>query len=118
MASVSTLNAPPDYRVRMPALDSSSSNHEPLQTCIISAQVLLSLIFRAASENIYSSELNFERKALSARQLDEELATWKLSLPQWLNPDVLSFREPEWINKQKLTLQLRKTRLSAAKAFR
>jgi hypothetical protein len=75
---------------------------------MISAQVSLSAIFLAASANIYS-EPKFEQKSLSARQLDEELTVWKSRLPQWLNPDVLSFKEPEWISKQKLALQIRKT---------
>jgi hypothetical protein len=75
---------------------------------MISAQVSLSAIFLAASANIYSSESNFEQKSLSAQQLDEELTVWKSRLPQWLNPDVLSFTEPEWISKQKLALQIRK----------
>ena len=75
---------------------------------MISAQVSLSAIFLAASANIYSSESNFEQKSLSAQHLDKELTVWKSRLPQWLNPDVLSFTEPEWISKQKLALQIRK----------
>ena len=75
---------------------------------MISAQVSLSAIFLAALANIYSSESNFEQKSPSARQLDEELTVWKSRLPQWLNPDILSFTKPEWISKQKLALQIRK----------
>ena len=90
----------------------NSSSCEPSQTSIIPAQVSLSAIHRSASRNIYSSEANCEQLPQSARQLDEELTVWKATLPRWLNPDVVSFKEPEWVGKQKLALQIGKIRLS------
>jgi hypothetical protein len=90
----------------------NSSSCEPSQTSIIPAQVSLSAIHRSASRNIYSSEVNYEQISQSARQLDEELTVWKATLPRWLNPDVVSFKEPEWMSKQKLALQIGKIRLS------
>jgi hypothetical protein len=86
-----------------------SSNYEPSPTSIIAAQVSLSAILRSASAKLYFPGETSQQKFQSARQLDQELIAWKSKLPPWLNPDIISFKEPEWTNKQKLALKIRKS---------
>ncbi|KAE9365851.1 hypothetical protein N431DRAFT_562552 [Stipitochalara longipes BDJ] len=107
-----TLGAPSDYCLPIPSSNVFSSttqlqSNEPSPTFIIFAQVSLSAIHRSASLKIYSMEASYEQKSQSAQQLERELTTWKSKLPQWLNPDVVTFKEPEWMSKQKLELEIR-----------
>lgn len=43
----------------------------------------------------------------TANELDDALQQWKRDLPPILNLDTSSLRDPEWLTKQKIVLNLR-----------
>jgi hypothetical protein len=65
-------------------------------------------LLRRISKEIYhdSKGLNTFQKSTIAIELDALLKRWRSQLPEWLNLDSVSFREPEWASKQKVVLQL------------
>lgn len=52
--------------------------------------------------------LDLEPKSEIAMKIDRNLQAWKANLPQWLNPNHVSLKEPEWMSKQRLALNIRK----------
>jgi hypothetical protein len=84
------------------------SNAEDSQAFIVSHQVKLSSIIHDASSRLYSQNANIdlEHKSKTAMKLDDELERWKSSLPHWLDPEIVSFKEPERTTKQKLALEI------------
>lgn len=79
---------------------------------MVSEMVHLAAILRRISKQIYhdSKGLDECQKSLVASELDALLDKWKMQLPEWLSFDTASIREPEWATKQKLVLQLSRSR--------
>jgi hypothetical protein len=107
-----TLTTPvePDYGQSQPKTQLWNSSLNDLQTSIISAQLGICDILRAASMDLYHSQrhLTLREKSDIALNLDQKLGQWKANLPNQLNPDTISFKESEFASRQKLSLQMRK----------
>jgi hypothetical protein len=107
-----TLTTPvePDYGQSQPKTQLWNSSPNDLQTSIISAQLGVCDILRAASMDLYHSQrhLTLQEKSDLALSLDQKLEQWKANLPSRLNPDTISFKESEFASRQKLALQMRK----------
>lgn len=76
---------------------------------MINEMVKFAVLLRRISKEIYhnSKGLTTLQKSNVAIELDILLDDWKSKLPEWLNLDVVTFREAEWAAKQKLVLRLR-----------
>lgn len=76
---------------------------------MINEMAHFAVLLRRISKEIYhnSKDLTMPQKSDVAMQLDALLDEWMSRLPQWLDFNVVSFREAEWAAKQKLVLQLR-----------
>jgi len=81
---------------------------EEQDVAMINEMVKFAAILRQVSKEIYhdSKGLSLLEKSAKALELDSSLESWRRDLPEWLNLDTVSFREPEWASKQKLVLQL------------
>jgi len=81
---------------------------EERDVAMINEMVKFAAILRRISKEIYhdSKGLSLLEKSARALELDSSLESWRGDLPEWLNLDTVSFREPEWASKQKLVLQL------------
>lgn len=88
---------------------SSKPDRERSETSILSAQVALSTIFHTAAKKLYSqsSTAGLERQLQIALTLERDLETLISNLPEWLNPDIVSFKETKWMSKQRLALEIR-----------
>jgi len=77
---------------------------------VVAQQVALSSIIRDASTVLYhsSEQSAVEQISEDAARLDNELESWRRRLPDLLDFDHVSLKEPEWASKQKLSLQIRK----------
>lgn len=77
---------------------------------MINEMVHFGFLLRRISKEIYhdSKGLTALQKSTIALELDELLQQWRSNLPDWLNLNSVSFREPEWASKQKLVLKLSK----------
>ncbi|KKO96605.1 hypothetical protein THAR02_11289 [Trichoderma harzianum] len=66
-----------------------------------------------------SKGLTLLQKSTVAKELDTLLDDWKTRLPEYLDFSQVSFREAEWVAKQKLVLQLRylKARIALHRLF-
>jgi hypothetical protein len=106
-----TTPSEPDHGQSQPKTQLWNSSPEEFQTPIISAQLGICDILRAASTDLYHSQRNFtlQEKSDLALKLDQKLEQWKANLPNWLDPDNISFKESEFASRQKLALQMRKT---------
>lgn len=71
--------------------------------------VSFSKILQVASEELYhpSPEKSLLQMSGTANELDDALQQWKRDLPPILNLDTSSLRDPEWLTKQKIVLNLR-----------
>jgi hypothetical protein len=105
-----TTPAESDHGQSQPKTQLWNSSLDDLQTSIISAQLGICDILRAASTDLYHSQqhLTLQEKSDLALKLDQKLEQWKANLPNWLNPDTISFKDSEFASRQKLALQMRK----------
>lgn len=85
-----------------------ASEIEEQNVAMINEMVYFGFLLRRISKEIYhdSKGLNMSQKSGVAIELDALLKRWRDQLPEWLNLDSVSFREPEWASKQKVVLQL------------
>ncbi|OGM47502.1 hypothetical protein ABOM_002564 [Aspergillus bombycis] len=114
----STLAGPNEYgpsdtsRMSAEFAPSTSQNHPNVhenEGALVTVLADLSVILQRASKRLYHSSgaLSPESKPQLATTLDQDLLCWKLHLPTYLNLDLDTFTENEWVSKQKLILQLR-----------
>ncbi|KAH8585448.1 hypothetical protein B0O99DRAFT_749021 [Bisporella sp. PMI_857] len=103
----SLLKAPEHYSIYPPERYINSESDTSI--LLISSMVALAEILRVASKQLYVSAapLTFVEKSALAMKLDGRLRTWKHNLPPLLNVDRASLRDPTWLTKQKLVIQLR-----------
>jgi hypothetical protein len=123
-----SLRKPQSYLIPLPLIKASlisiesehmthfgSQNQEPKpleceerDVAMTNEMVKFAAILRRVSKEIYhdSKGLSLLEKSARALELDSSLGSWRRDLPEWLNLDTVSFREPEWASKQKLVLQL------------
>lgn len=87
----------------------ATSDDEDHGVAMINEMVHFAVLLRRISKEIYhnSKGLTMLQKSSVAIELDALLEAWKRKLPEWLNFDVVTFREAEWAAKQKLVLHLR-----------
>jgi hypothetical protein len=73
--------------------------------------VKFAAILLRASKEIYheAKHLSLEERSSIASDLDACLTQWKASLPPWLRSDPNLLKEPEWVSKQRIVLELRKS---------
>jgi hypothetical protein len=88
------------------------TNH-PICKAMLINQVLVDSVLRTNYLIIiltYHSQqhLTLQEKSDLALKLDQKLEQWKANLPNWLNPDTISFKDSEFASRQKLALQMRK----------
>lgn len=86
---------------------------------MINEMVHLGFLLRRISKEMYHDPkgLNTLQKSDVAIELDVLLKRWKSQLPEWLDLDSVSFREPEWASKQKAALQMSATLPQCQKHF-
>jgi hypothetical protein len=98
--------AEPDHGQSQPKTQLWNSSPDDLQPSIISAQLGICDILRAASTDLYHSQrhLTIQEKPDLALKLDQKLEQWKANLPNRLNPDIISFKEPEFASRRGLAL--------------
>jgi len=76
---------------------------------LIPVMVELSQILKTAEQDIYhdSAHRPISDRSQIGFKLEEALVAWKNNLPNFLNFDTVSLRDPEWAFKQKLVLRMR-----------
>lgn len=68
------------------------------------------LLLRASKELYHEAKhLTMVEKSKIAFELDASFTDWRSDLPPFLSPNSNSLKEPEWVGKQKLVLELRKS---------
>jgi hypothetical protein len=74
------------------------------------------LLLRASKEVYYEAKhLSMLEKSKIAFDLDLCFTEWRNSLPSWFSRSSNALKEPEWVGKQKLVLELRKALFICAK---
>lgn len=67
------------------------------------------LLLRASKELYHEAKhLSMLQKSKVAFELDASFTDWKSNLPSWLKSDSNALREPEWVGKQRLVLEIRR----------
>ncbi|KAK0755979.1 hypothetical protein N5P37_011532 [Trichoderma harzianum] len=110
-----SLGKPRNYQIELPRIQAEISNvpkRSELEHCsfaMINEMVHLAAILRRISKELYhdSKGLTLLQKSTVAKELDTLLDDWKTRLPEYLDFSQVSFREAEWVAKQKLVLHLR-----------
>ena len=89
---------------------SDSSNTESRHVAMITEMVKFAALLLRVSKEVYheAKHLSMLQKSKVAFELDSCFTDWKNDLPSWLSPDSNALKEPEWVGKQKLVLELRK----------
>jgi hypothetical protein len=92
--------------------NSAGTNAEAEHVAIIPEMVSFAALLLRASKEIYheAKHLSLKEKSQIAFNLDACFTDWRNNLPSWLRPGSSSnpLKEPEWVGKQKLVLELRK----------
>lgn len=110
-----SLGKPRNYQIELPRIQAEISNvpkRSELEHCsfaMINEMVHLAAILRRISKELYhdSKGLTLLQKSTVAKELDTLLDDWKTRLPEYLDFSQVSFREAEWVAKQKLVLHPR-----------
>lgn len=67
------------------------------------------LLLRASKEVYHEAKhLSMLQRSEVAFELDTCFTDWRENLPSWLSFDSSNLREPEWVGKQRLVLELRR----------
>lgn len=95
------------------------SESRPTPTVIIEPMISFAEILRIASDELYHTAEQRSPLEISEAvwHLDGLLDDWKRSLPKCLDLNTTSIREPEWISKQKIVLNLREFRVHLVKIY-
>jgi hypothetical protein len=90
--------------------NSAKTNTEAEHVAIIPEMVKFAGLLLRASKEIYyeAKHLSMLEKSKIAFDLDLCFTEWRNNLPSWLSPGSNGLKEPEWVGKQKLVLELRK----------
>lgn len=86
------------------------SDTEAEHVAIIPEMVKFAALLLRASKEVYheAKHLSMLEKSKIAFNLDSCFTEWKNNLPSLLRPGTNSLKEPEWVGKQKLVLEIRK----------
>jgi hypothetical protein len=89
----------------------AGKNAEAEHVAIIPVMVDFAALLLRASKEIYleAKHLSLKEKSQIAFNLDACFTSWRNNLPSWLSPGSNPLKEPEWVGKQKLVLELRKS---------
>lgn len=90
--------------------NSAKTDTEAKHVAIIPEMVKFAALLLRASKEIYheAKHLSMLEKSKIAFDLDSCFTEWRNNLPSWLGPGSNALKEPEWVGKQKLVLELRK----------
>lgn len=88
----------------------SKTSTEAEHVAIIPEMVKFAALLLRASKEVYheAKHLSLLEKSKIAFDLDSRFTEWRNNLPSWLGPGSNPLKEPEWVGKQKLVLELRK----------
>lgn len=90
--------------------DSARMMTEPKHVAMIPEMVRFAALLLRSSKELYheAKHLSLQEKSKIAFELDSDFTEWRSNLPSWLSPGSNALKEPEWVGKQKLVLELRK----------
>jgi len=81
-------------------------DEEAPEVCMINVMLTYAEIARDVSSKIYLRRKTLPEKALAALELDERLVQWRETLPGFLHKDRNSLRQPDFVNKQSISMSI------------